>query len=402
MKNIFASLTLLLSFSAFSQTAVLTDPWLLKEMGVAALNEDLSAKVAYAVLNPLQEMRLHQLAHARGRCGGYEVLSQKETFNQNRIAGIFSKIKSFQKRDLLLQKDIKLAGPGISENLAERREIREALKLVQKERIKDFVSWFSSFPNRNNKSRDSNLPMQALAKRLQDSVLVSHPNWTQDFIEHDSTGQKSLRVIIPGRSRPNEIVVLGGHADSISFRGNAPGADDNASGSADIVEVLNVISETGFTPERSIHLFFYAGEESGLLGSAEIAESYKNEGKNVVAVMQLDMTSFPGSGLFKFSNMTDFTTPTLRKLIEDLNTLYVGGEVIHSECGYGCSDHASWYRNGFPTVIPFESHMDEYNPNIHTPQDTITAEINFEHSAMFAKLALSYVMEVSASQWRAF
>jgi hypothetical protein len=46
--------------------------------------------------------------------------------------------------------------------------------------------------------------------------------------------------------------------------------------------------------------------------------------------------------------------------------------------------------------------MDEYNPNIHTPQDTITAEINFEHSAMFAKLALSYVMEVSASQWRAF
>jgi leucyl aminopeptidase len=402
MRKILASLTVFIGISAFSQTAVLTDPWLLREMGVKALSEDLSAKVAYAVLSPLQEMRLHQLSHLRGRCGGYEVLPQQQTFASTHIENIFARIKRLQRRDLLLSKDLQIASLEEEVPMAAKPEIEAAVALVDKARIEANVRWYSSFPNRDNRGRDPNLPINALKTKIEEEILSQQPSWTLEVISHDRTAQNSLRVSIPGSRRPSEIVVLGGHADSISFRGNAPGADDNASGTADVLETLHVLAASNFSPDRTVDFFFYAGEESGLLGSAEIAASYKSQRKDVIGVMQLDMTLFAGSGPLRFSNMTDFTTPTLRKLIEDLNRVYVGGEVIHSECGYGCSDHASWYRNGFATVMPFESHMNEYNGNIHSPRDVVDSNSNFEHAAMFAKLAVSYVMEVSTTSWRAF
>jgi leucyl aminopeptidase len=117
--------------------------------------------------------------------------------------------------------------------------------------------------------------------------------------------------------------------------------------------------------------------------------------------MQLDMVLFPGSGALKFSNITDFTTPTLRNKIEQLNSLYVKAEVLEGECGYACSDHAAWYSQNYPTVMPFESNPDDDNKNIHSARDVINEDSNFEHATVFAKLATAYVMELSMSQWRA-
>jgi leucyl aminopeptidase len=255
----------------------------------------------------------------------------------------------------------------------------------------------SKFPSRYNRASDPNVHVRALVEQLKVLGFNSKYPLRVDMIDHTSTQQKTIRVHIEGTQRPNEIVVLGAHFDSITMSGNlAPGSDDNASGSANLLDALRVLI-TKPAPARSVEFFWYAGEESGLLGSAEIAKAYKSQKANVVGALQLDMTLFPGTGSGKIGMMTDYTSPWLRDFVGGLNTAYVGAELIDSSCGYGCSDHASWYRQGYPTVIPFEATMDDMNHNIHTPRDIINAQSNFDHSLLFSKLALSYVLELANS-----
>jgi leucyl aminopeptidase len=226
-------------------------------------------------------------------------------------------------------------------------------------------------------------------------------NATVETIAHQSTPQKSIKVTILGSKKPNEIVVLGGHLDSINDRdGNAaPGADDNASGSANLLEALRVVLDHA-QPERTVEFYWYAGEESGLLGSREIAEKAKSTNKNVIGVLQLDMTLFPGDGPMTITNIGDYTNAWLRDYVVAVNEAYINIKIVEGTCGYGCSDHASWHRQGFPAVFPFESRMNSSNPNIHSSRDILNNKLNFDHSLIFSKIALAFAMDLANSDLR--
>ena len=256
---------------------------------------------------------------------------------------------------------------------------------------------------RDSRSNTPNVHVDDMKKRLEEMLATSKLPYEVSVIPHKSTPQNSLRVRLIGSTRPNEIVVLGGHLDSINAGWGsgkaAPGADDNASGSSNLVEILRIVSQKA-QPQRTIEFFWYAGEESGLLGSAEIAKQYKAEKKDVVAVLQLDMTLYPGSGEFVVGSMTDFTSSWLRDYFKAMNEMYIHGRIIDDECGYGCSDHASWYRQGYPTLMPFESKMHYDNPNIHTAKDLINSDSNFRHSAMYSKIGLVFAMDLANSEAR--
>ena len=89
---------------------------------------------------------------------------------------------------------------------------------------------------------------------------------------------------IPGTTHPDEIVVVGGHYDSINHAGGsrAPGADDNASGTSGVVEVARVLAGGG-PYERTIRFIAFGAEELGLYGSAASAANSKALGENIVA-----------------------------------------------------------------------------------------------------------------------
>ena len=197
----------------------------------------------------------------------------------------------------------------------------------------------------------------------------------------------------------SEIVVLGGHLDSIKSGGMttstiAPGADDNASGIATITEVIRVLMANNFVPDRTIKFMGYAGEENGLLGSGDIAADAQANNDDVVAVMQLDMTDYNGS-VEDFTMITDNTNSDLTAFVESLIDEYMPGSLrTTGACGYACSDHASWHQRGFPAVFPFESQFGQYNPNIHTSNDDLATLGNqADHALKFAKLALSFIAE---------
>jgi leucyl aminopeptidase len=371
---------------------VLADLSLLKKAGIKAESADEPLNLGYAKITPQQEKRLSFLAHEEGKCGGYEVLPPVSASS----AMLFESLRQ------LKQKNKDWEGAGLLK-VTKQEKIVKAVAELSEANLKATVEWLSAFPSRNHRLADPNVHVRELEAKVRE-ILSSYPGmWSVELLSHNRTPQKSLKVHLAGSTRASEIVVLGGHLDSVnqSWSGGdrAPGADDNASGSANLLEALRVLTTQG-RPERSVEFFWYAGEEAGLLGSAEIAQAYKAKNADVVAVLQLDMTLFPGSGEFVIGNVADYTSAWLREYLVAMNDTYLGVKLIADECGYACSDHASWHRQGYPALMPFESNTSKMNKKIHTDRDLADSSVSFRHSLVFAKIALILAMDLGNSTLR--
>ncbi len=219
---------------------------------------------------------------------------------------------------------------------------------------------------------------------------------TVELFRHASWAQPSVMLTIRGTTLPNEVVVIGGHLDSINSSGSsAPGADDDASGVSSFTEVIRVAMSRNYRPQRTVKFIAYAAEEVGLRGSKEIAQYHKNNGINVVGVLQLDMTNYKGSTV-DVALVTDYTNAAQNQFLRDLMTTYVKISHTNTTCGYGCSDHAAWHNLGYAASIPFESTLSASNPYIHTSSDTIARSgSTATHALKFTKLAAAYMAELA-------
>jgi leucyl aminopeptidase len=227
-------------------------------------------------------------------------------------------------------------------------------------------------------------------------------DFTVEQFTHANFPMKSVIATIKGTDKAAEVIVLSAHLDSINARDSseanrAPGADDDASGVASITEVLRVMAATGYKPRRTIKFMAYSGEERGLLGSQDIANSYKAQGINMVGMMQLDMTEYKGSSkdMYIFDDMTNAAQNTfVANIIKTyLPTMTVG----HDVCGYACSDHASWYRNGYVASQVHEASFSADNKQLHTPNDTYAYLQNkATNSLKFARMTAAYAVELGS------
>ncbi len=217
--------------------------------------------------------------------------------------------------------------------------------------------------------------------------------------------QPSVILTINGNELPGEIVVLGAHLDSINTSGGgsntqvAPGADDDASGVATLTEIIRVALASGWKPKRTVKFMAYAAEEVGLRGSNAIAQSFKTSGKNVVGMLQLDMTNYKSGSVADMQLITDYSSAELKTFLTNLFDTYLApGGLTRSTytCGYGCSDHASWTSAGYPAAMMFEAGSSSgYNPNIHGPNDTLAnMGSSAANSVKFAKLGLAFLGEL--------
>ncbi len=374
---------------------VLADLHVLKAIGARTLAENQSLNLGYGVVTDEQANQISTFNHANGKCGGYESIA---SLTQVDISNLGADLTDLEERS---SKELLYSQMSIFEQKAEiKPEIVAAIAEVKEENLRATVEWLSSYSTRFNKGPNPNEHVLAMKDKVEALFKGTSLPAEVEIIEHRSTPQKSLRVRILGSKRPDEIIVLGAHLDSInqSFGGDrkAPGADDNASGSSNIFEALRILV-TKAQPERTVEFFWYAGEESGLLGSAEIANTYKQANKKVIAVMQLDMTLFPGEGETTIGSVTDFTSSWLRDYLKAINDSYLHLGIVEFACGYGCSDHASWYHQGFPSFIPFEASMKTMNHSLHTPQDIISPKLSFAHSTYFSKIAVIFAMDLGNS-----
>lgn len=388
-----ASVKAQINVPAPGSAEVYTDLSLLKYINAPILAEDSRIGVGYSVLTPEMQNRLLTLNHSLGRCAGFEALAPAPVgFRKQELQNLTNHVSSDIQWSMFTARHMALPS---------RPEIVSALGEIRIESLKEFVAWASSFPNRYNRAKDPNVAVRALVQRLQATLSQFTRRGTNvqlDLIKHHSTDQQTVRVRILGATRPQEVVVLGAHFDSINVSGDprAPGADDNASGSADLVEVLRILAGKP-APARTLEFYWYAGEESGLLGSAEIAKDAKAQHKQVVGVLQLDMTLHPGAGDLVVGSMTDYTSTWLRDFLVAMNETYLKIKIVEDRCGYGCSDHASWYRQGYPTLMPFEATMSTMNQRLHTANDVVNPQSSFDHAMIYARIAMIFAMELANS-----
>ncbi len=257
----------------------------------------------------------------------------------------------------------------------------------------DFNNRYHAHPSGTSASEWIRNRWQSYALGRSDVIveLVSHPG---------ATSQPSVVLTIPGTTLPDEVIVLGAHLDSIAGGTSnpdflAPGADDDASGIAVLSEVIRVTLAGDFRPQRTVSFMGYAAEEVGLVGSQAIATAYRAAGTNVVAVLQFDLAAFNGS-TEDFGLLTDRTNSTLTTFVTELIDTYQPTLLwTLTACGYGCSDHASWHAQGYPTAMPTEARFGEHNQAIHTTSDTVaTLNNSAAHAAKFARLGVAFAVEI--------
>jgi len=268
--------------------------------------------------------------------------------------------------------------------------------------MKSTLETLSGFNNRYYKSSTGEQSSNWLFGKVQEVVAQSNTKLTVTVTQfkHTSWNQSSIIAHIDGQNGNQETVIVGAHQDSINMfdrmAGRAPGSDDDGSGSVTILEAFRLLLNSDYVPLRPVEFQWYSGEEAGLLGSQAIAQQYKKDGRTVAGMLQLDMTMYPTKSNPDVGIVTDYTDSSLNTLTRSLVTAYTTLKPKDFKCGYGCSDHASWNRAGYPSTIPFESSNMHENSKIHTPNDDLTT-VNYDHGLHFAKIAVGFVVEMSHS-----
>ena len=222
---------------------------------------------------------------------------------------------------------------------------------------------------------------------------------------------KNIIVVIPGSDPDlaNEEILLTAHLDSTSTgnpESNAPGADDNGSGVATLLEAARIFR--GKTFKHTIKIIFFTGEEQGLHGSRAYVSRYKQDLKKVIGVFNLDMFGYDADndrcfeihvGWMKASNKIG---GCLADIIEeyqlDLKFDYLVDQAR------GSSDHVSFWMEGVGAIEVlenFDTHgyedgcgESDINPNYHTEQDRIEA-MNLDAAHTIAKSAIGAVARLA-------
>lgn len=198
------------------------------------------------------------------------------------------------------------------------------------------------------------------------------------FFHHFDTDIKdNVIAVIPGVRDPSKIVLIGGHYDSITGNHDvAPGADDDASGTACALECARVLSKHRF--DYTLVFMGFCGEELGLIGSDAYASLAAQRGDDIIGAVAVDMIGYvePGDAV-DLDIVSNAPSGWMRDLVMDAGQSYVPSlSIVNGQIpGGASSDHASFWANGFPAILFFED-TDAYSPYIHTSNDKIGISYN--------------------------
>ncbi len=157
---------------------------------------------------------------------------------------------------------------------------------------------------------------------------------------------RNLAGYIPGTGCPDSLVVFTAHYDHLGLMGrgtNFPGANDNASGVAMVLELMRVVAAH---PQRfSVACVFFSGEEAGLLGSRYFTEHPPFPLSKVKFLVNLDLVGTGSDGIMVV-NATEF-----QQAFEKMNLLNQEGNFVKEirKRGKACnSDHCPFFEQGVP------------------------------------------------------
>lgn len=203
-----------------------------------------------------------------------------------------------------------------------------------------------------------------------------------------STNGKNLFAVKTGTTFPERVCIIGAHYDDVPTGSIAPGADDNASGVAAVLEIARIMSASDFP--NTLVFALWDEEELGLIGSDAYTEGTIH-GKTLLGYINLDMIGWDGNNDRK-------TELQVRPVA---NSLSLASLVLEAREEYGISlelkvvnpgsvntDHYSFWKKGLTAVGINEEYTGDFNPNYHSTGD-LFSELNLLYLDENVKLVLA-------------
>jgi hypothetical protein len=278
--------------------------------------------------------------------------------------------------------------------------IREMLNQVNMDSLEATVQHLQDYGSRIWNSDNAFAASDWIASRMEALGLeVEQQPFNANTWMGSGAAAPNVIGIQRGTLYPDTYVVCGSHFDSFSYEammggGTAPGADDNATGVASVLESARIMTQYEF--EYSIIYCAYGCEEMGLYGSEAYASRCQQQGMDIIGYFNNDMNGY----LYGDQIHIDCIYPNS---VEPIGTYYMNvGEVYYPELPIrhvnftqGDSDHTSFNNHGYMGIYPFEDY-EHYSPYIHTPNDVIgTSVTSFEMGQQYCQMNIACLAEIA-------
>jgi len=193
---------------------------------------------------------------------------------------------------------------------------------------------------------------------------------------------------IQGKTVPEQIVIIGAHYDSTSDQPFtlAPGADDNASGSAAVMEIARIMSNYSF--DYTVRFICFSAEELGLLGSRHYTQEDARKGETILGMIDLDMIGYAAKVNEDLDLIANNPSEWLANLFVSCTGTYTTVSVLKAiRPAAAGSDHSSFWDQGYSAVMGIEAYP-LVNPYYHRTTDTL-ATLNMDFAASVTQAALA-------------
>jgi hypothetical protein len=260
---------------------------------------------------------------------------------------------------------------------------------------KAFPAWFGATPE------ELEAAIHAEGRPASRAGLVRVTLATQVKPRYDVGRNVCALLRAKGQAAVDEVIVVGGHHDHLG-RGRAGGslerdpkkrntihngADDNASGTAGVLEVASYMAARAAHVRRSILFLTFTGEERGLVGSRHFVNNPTIPLEKIVAMINMDMIGrLEGKNLFVGGVGT---SPRWRPLLKRINET-IDLKMIEGEGGRAPSDNTSFYNKGKPVLFFFTG----LHPDYHRPSDDV-AKVDGAGAERVARLAAGVADELA-------
>ena len=276
--------------------------------------------------------------------------------------------------------------------------VQQIINTVNQDSIIKFVSELSGVvptiingTSQTIVSRHKLQPGNALAETYIKQKLQNYGLTTT--IQMFSTTGKNVYGVKTGTEFPNKKYIICAHFDDMPSGATAPGADDNGSGTAAVIEAARIVSQYSFP--YTIVFALWDEEEQGLVGSEYYATQAANAGDSILGVINMDMIAYDGNNDSNADVHTSSiaSTTALKDKMLEINLAYgisLDLDVVPAE---PYSDHQSFLDHGYSAILLIEDN-DDFHPQYHTINDNLSY-YNQPYFIKMSKLSIATLATLS-------
>lgn len=217
--------------------------------------------------------------------------------------------------------------------------------------------------HKNNASNDKSADY--IKQKLNSYGLTTYDQW------FSGTGRNVYGVQL-GTEFPNQKFMICAHYDDMPSGTTAPGADDNGSGTAAVIEAARIFSN--YTFPFTIVYALWDEEEQGLVGSAYYAQQAANAGDSILGVLNMDMIAWDSNNdsVAELHVRPIANSMTLKDKMVEVNSTYnIGVNINIINPGLTASDHSSFWNKNYSAILLIEQYYGDFNAYYHTVNDKL-------------------------------